>query len=61
MLTKRELEVLSLRKRGLTQIKISSKLKISQPAVSNFYNNALKKIREAEEIIQIARKLKNEK
>ena len=61
MLTKRELEVLTLKNRGLTQIEIASKLKISQPAVSNLYNNALKKISEAEEVIQIARKLKNEK
>jgi len=61
MLTKRELEVLALKNRGLTQTKIASKLRISQPAVSNFYNNALRKIKEAEEVIQIAGKLKNEK
>ena len=58
MLTERELEVLALKSKGFTQTEIASKLKISQPAVSNFYNNALKKIKEAEEVIRIARKLK---
>ena len=58
MLTKREVEVLNLKKKGLTQIEISSKLGISQPAVSGFYNNALKKIKEAKEVIEIVKKMK---
>lgn len=58
MLTGKEIEVLRLKKKGLTQIEIAKKLKISQPAVSNFYNNALGKIRQAEEIIKIKKELK---
>ena len=53
MLTEKEIEVLKLKKKGLTQIEISKHLKISQPAVSNFYNNALRKIGEAKEIIKL--------
>jgi len=60
MLTEKEIEVLKLNKKGFTQVEISKKLKISQPAVSRFYNNALKKIREAEEIIKIKEVLKIE-
>jgi transcriptional regulator len=58
MLTKKEIQVLKLKSIGLTQKEISKKLKISQPAVSNFYNNALKKIRDAEEIIRLKKELK---
>jgi HTH-type transcriptional regulator, fmd operon transcriptional regulator len=64
MLTEKEIEVLKLKKRGLIQLEISKKLKITQPAVSKFYNNALKKIRQAEEILEIKKeidKLKEEK
>ena len=57
MLTKKEVGVLELKKKGLTQVEISKFLGISQPAVSNFYNNALKKIREAREVSEIAEKL----
>ena len=53
MLTKKEIEVLELKKKNLTQIKISSRLKISQPAVTGFYRNALKKIRESKEVNKI--------
>ena len=60
MLTKKEIKVLKLKKEGLTQIKIASRLKVSQPAVSGFYNNALKKIEEAKETLKTARKLKIE-
>ena len=45
MLTKKEKEVLELRSTNLKQI--AFKLKISQPAVSAFENNAIRKIREA--------------
>ena len=58
MLTKKEIEVLKLRKKGLIQQEIARILKISQPAVSGFYNNSLKKIREARKVSEIAEKLK---
>ena len=51
MLTKKEKQVLELRKKGLKQNEIASRLKISQPAVSSFYTNALKKIRDAKKTI----------
>ena len=57
MLTGKEIEVLKLRKEGLTQLDISRKLKITQPAVSKFYNNALKKINEAEEVLRIKKEI----
>jgi len=58
MITGKEIEVLKLKKKGLKQIEIAKRLKISQPAVSNFYNNALGKIRNAEEIMKIKKELK---
>jgi transcriptional regulator len=58
MLTKKEIEILKLKKKGLTQVEISKILKISQPAVSGFYNNALKKIKEAKKVLELAKKLK---
>ena len=58
MLTKKEIEVLKLKKQGFIQLDIAKKLKISQPAVSNFYNNALKKIKDAEEVIVVKKELK---
>jgi HTH-type transcriptional regulator, fmd operon transcriptional regulator len=57
MLTEKEIEVLKLKKRGLTQIEISKKLKVTQPAVSKFYNNALKKINQAHEILDINKEI----
>ncbi len=59
VITERELEVLKLSKR-LNQLEISRKLGISQPAISKLYNNALKKIKQAKEVLKIARKLKLE-
>ncbi len=58
MLTPKEIDVLKLKKAGSTQNEIARKLKISQPAVSKFYNNSLKKIQEAEKIIQLKKELK---
>jgi hypothetical protein len=58
MLTQKQIEVLRLKKKGLTQLEIAKKLKISQPAVSSFYNNALKKIKGAEQILKIKRELR---
>lgn len=60
MLTKREIEILKLKSKGLTQIDIAKKLSITQPAVSDFYNNSLKKIRDSKEILKIAKELKEE-
>ena len=57
MLTQKEIEVLKLKKKGFTQIEIARKLKISQPSVSSFYNNALKKIKDAEEILKLKREI----
>ena len=53
MLTEKEIGVLKLKNAGLTQLEIAKKLKISQPAVSNFYNNALDKIKDAQEILKL--------
>lgn len=57
MLTKREIEVLELRKKGLKQTDIASKLKISQPSVSAFENRALNKIRHAKGVMDLVKKL----
>ena len=45
MFTKREIDIMKLRKQGLTQIEIAKKLKIRQPSVSFFENKIKKKIR----------------
>ena len=58
MLTKKEKQILELRKKGLRQEQIASKLKISQPAVSAFENNALRKIREAKRVMEFVKELK---
>jgi len=60
MLTEKEIGVLKLKKAGFNQTEISKKLKISQPAVSSFYNNALKKISDAEETLKIKKEMKIE-
>jgi len=57
MLTEKEKEVLKLKIAGKNQLEIARKIKISQPAVSNFYNNALKKIHEAEETLKLKKEL----
>ena len=56
MLTAKEIRVLGLRKK-FTQAKVSKKLRISQPAVSNFENNALRKILDAKQTLKTARSL----
>ena len=60
MLTKKEIQVLELRKRGLKQKQIASKLKISQPAVSAFENNALRKIKEAKKVMELVKEMRIE-
>lgn len=57
MLTKKEIQVLELRAKKLTQIDVSKKIGISQAAVSHFETNALKKIKEANEALKVAKKL----
>ncbi|MEI7718900.1 MAG: LuxR C-terminal-related transcriptional regulator [archaeon] len=57
MLTEKEIEVLKLKKQGLTQSEMAKKFKISQPAISNFYKNAMSKIKQAEEIIKIKKEI----
>ena len=57
MLTKKEKQILELRKKGLKQSQISFKLKISQPAVSAFETNAIRKIGNAKKIVEYAKKL----
>ncbi|MAG78151.1 hypothetical protein CL616_02170 [archaeon] len=59
-LTDKEIKVVELRGKGLTQVQIAKKLKISQPAVSDFYRNAMNKIRDSYETIKLAKKLKVE-
>jgi len=58
MLTEKEIEVLKLKSKGFNQIEIARKLKISQPAVSGFYKNALDKIKQAEEVIKIKKEFR---
>jgi len=60
MITKREIEVLRLKKEGLTQVDIAKKLKISSSAVSSFYSAVLKKIKDSKEILKIAKEFKLE-
>jgi len=60
LFTKKEIEVLKLRKKGLLQTEIAKKLKISQAAVSKFEKNAISKIRDAKKILRITKKLKVE-
>lgn len=57
MLTEKEIQVLELRAKKLTQIEVSKKLDISQAAVSHFEKNAHRKIKEAEQALEIAKKL----
>ena len=57
MLTEKEIEILVLRRKKLKQTEIAEKLKLSQPAISKFESNAKRKIKEAAEIIKIAKSL----
>jgi Tfx family DNA-binding protein len=57
MLTKKEIEVLELRQKGLIQKDVAKKLGISQAAVSHFEKNARRKIAEAKTTIEAARRL----
>jgi hypothetical protein len=57
VLTQKEIEVLRLRKRGLKQSEIALRLKISQAAVSDFLNNALKKIQNSIDTLDLVKEL----
>ena len=57
-LTEKEIKVLELKKKGFTQVQIARRLKISQPAVSFFYRNAMAKIKDSYETVKLARRLK---
>lgn len=57
MLTEKEIQVLELRAKGLTQKEVSKKLDISQAAISHFEKNALKKISEAKKTLETAKML----
>lgn len=57
MLTKKELEVLKLRRANLTQVEVAKKIGISQAAVSGFEKNALKKIDDAKKVEETVKKL----
>lgn len=57
MFTRKEIEILELRKKNLTQSEVAKKLKITQAAVSKFEKNAFKKILDAKKIISITNKM----
>lgn len=57
MLTKKEIQILELRTKGMTQIEIALNLNISQAAVSSFERAAHKKIKEAHTTIAEAKRL----
>ena len=61
MLTEKEINVLELKKEGFSQLEIAKKLGISQPAVSNFYNNALWKIEDAKQTLRLKEELDTQK
>jgi len=58
VLTKKEIEVLKLRKQNLTQIEVAKRLHISQAAVSVFETKAISKIKEAQKVVQFSKKMK---
>ena len=53
MLTEKELEILLRRKKGESQAEIAQALDISQAAVSQFENNAKKKLIQAEQLREL--------
>ncbi len=57
MLTKREIEVLELRKKGLKQSEAAKKLGVTQAAISLFEKNAHRKIRDTVKDLQIIKKM----
>ncbi len=57
MLTKKEIEVLKLKKKGLTQVQIAQKLNIAQSSVCIFLIKAKKKIKQATEDLNVVKEL----
>lgn len=57
MLTKKEIEVLKLRKKGFKQLEIAKKLKISQPAVSSFQRSISAKIKSSIKVLDLLKEL----
>jgi len=57
MLTKREIEVLKLKKKGLSQGEIAKKLKISQPAVSLFERNIRRKLKDSVRALELIKEI----
>lgn len=57
MFTKKEIEVLELRKKNLTQTEVAKRLKITQAAVSKFEKNAIAKIKDAKRLLILAEKM----
>ena len=57
MFTKKEIEVLELRRKKLTQTEVAKKLKITQAAVSKFEKNAIAKIKDAKRLLILAEKM----
>jgi len=57
LFTKKEIEVLELRKKNLTQTEVAKRLKITQAAVSKFEKNAIAKIKDAKRLLTLAEKM----
>lgn len=58
MFSKKEIEVIKLRKSDLTQVEVAKKLNISQAAVSSFEKRIKEKLIDAKRTIEIAKQLK---
>jgi Tfx family DNA-binding protein len=61
LLTDKEIQVLELRKKGLTQAEVANSLKISQAAVSHFEKNAIAKLKDAHSTVKLSKKLLSKK
>ena len=57
MLTKREIEVLRLRKKGLTQVQIAKKLNIAQSSVCIFLAKTDRKIKQLAKDLKVVKEL----
>ena len=57
MLTKREIEILKLKRKGLNQGKIAKRLEISQPAVSLFESNIKRKLKDSVRALELIKEI----
>lgn len=57
MFSEKRIEIIKLRKKGLTQEEIAKKLKIKQSTVSNHITNFYKGLRKAKKALKIAKEL----